>query len=275
MDFLKKEYIKKINSDKTRLKKIRKNFLKNEKKIYEKLLEFEKIEKNYFKKYNTFKTLFFFETTKENFKENITFKKIIKIINLFYNDFIFDLSSKLKEKSFLSQNDSEYDYLSEISETIDEIFELIFGILKNDKKNEKYFEILKEEYILKLKNQEKNINEINEISCEINFIEYKNIDSFFNKKFNNFKDEKKFKEIIKYYSFIQEDQNYTKIFNKKNSEKIKNILLLFLDNYKKKFLEIENVFFEINSYEIINSIETLNKISLIKSFDLLERKKEK
>lgn len=275
MDFLKKEYIKKINSDKKRLKEIKNNFLKNEKEIYKKLLEFEKIEKNYFKKYNTFKTLFFFETTKENFKENITFKKIIKIINLFYNDFIFDLSSKLKEKNFLSQKDSEYNYLSKISKTIDEIFELIFGILKNEEQNEKYFEILKEEYILKLKNQEKNINEINEISCEINFIEYENIDSFFKKKFNNFKDEKKFKEIIKYYSFIQEDQNYTKIFNKKNSEKIKNILLLFLDNYKKKFLEIENVFFEINSYEIITSIETLNKISLIKSFDLLERKKEK
>ena len=275
MDFLKKEYIKKINSDKKRLKEIKSNFLKNEKEIYKKLLEFEQIEKNYLKKYNTFKTLFFFEKTKENLKENITFKKIIKIINLFYTDFIFDLSSKLKEKNFLSQNDSEYDYLSEISETIDEIFELIFGILKNDKQNEKYFEILKEEYILKLKNQEKNINEINEISCEINFIEYKNIDYFFNKKFNNLNDEKKFKEIIKYYFFIQEDQNYTKIFNKKNSEKIKNILLLFLDNYKKKFLEIENVFFEINSYEIITSIETLNKISLIKSFDLLERKKEK
>lgn len=275
MDFLKKEYIKKVNFDKNRLKKIRNNFLKNEEKIYEKLLVFEEIEKKYFGKYNTFKTLFFFETIKENLKENITFKKIIKIINLFYNNFIFDLSSNLKEKNFLSQNDSEYNYLSEISETIDEIFELIFGILKNNKQNEKYFEILKEEYILKLKNQEKNINEINEISCEINFIEYKNIDYFFNKKFNNLNDEKKFKEIIKYYFFIQEDQNYTKIFNKKNSEKIKNILLLFLDNYKKKFLEIENVFFEINSYEIITSIETLNKISLIKSFDLLERKKEK
>lgn len=266
MDFLIKEYLKKINLDTKRLNEFGENLKKNENIILNNLSKLEEKEKFF-----NFKTIVFFETIKENLKEKITLKKIIKMINLFYDTFIFSYISNINENDFLEalEKEKKSNYIStyKICKDLDEIFELIFGILKNSQRSKEYFECLKNEYILNLKEKKENTNQIN---FEINFIEYERINFFLKNKFKKFKKKEKFEEIVKYYFFTKENQE---IFNKKNLEKVHNFLTICLKNYEENFINIEKLFFEINSSDIITEISDIKKISLIRNFKLLERKK--
>lgn len=189
------------------------------------------------------------------------------MINLFYDTFIFSYISNINENDFL-EKEKKTNYIStyKIFKDLDEIFELIFGNLKNSQRNKEYFECLKNEYILNLKEKKENTNQIN---FEINFVEYERINFFLKNKFKKFKKKEKFEEIIKYYFFTKENQE---IFNKKNLEKVQNFLIICLKNYEENFINIEKIFFEINSSDIITEINDMKKISLIRNFKLLERK---
>lgn len=70
MDFLIKEYLKKINLDTKRLNEFSENFKKNENIILNNLSKLEEKEKFF-----NFKTIVFFEKIKENLKRKNNFKK--------------------------------------------------------------------------------------------------------------------------------------------------------------------------------------------------------